>query len=451
VSTIVRVPVLDEIRRWDVKHLLGRPWLRPGDELHRFGEIAKARREKNPGGLRYGSIHFDGSVSLRDESTEIAGETWVARPGDIVYSKIDARNGAIAVMPPGLSAAFTNEFPIFDVASAGALMPAFTALLLRTRCFRSQVEALAVGHSGRKRVPPEVFAELRVPVPDEADQLRVVAEVARALHNAESVRSASEKLVSQAAATLLDELGVEYVRLSTPPLAFAVSLSELPRWSTRKGVEVFQGVTQEIAASFPVKRLGSAAQLRRGISKSPENRPADHATPYIRVANIQPGFLDLSDVQQLDVPPDKLDAATLRAGDVLVCRNNSLELVGKAAPWSEEIANCVFDDHVYCVRPNPAKLDSEYLGAYLQTDIARAWFMSEAQITTNLAGIAGRAVTELPIPMPDLVEQQRLGREFAETCEQAAALYAAALRQVDGAVATAEWEIVTGLPIPAKT
>jgi type I restriction enzyme S subunit len=58
--------------------------------------------------IRLVTLHFDGEMELRREN---AGETFkgrlfVADPGDVIYSKIDVRNGAIGIIPeetgPGL-------------------------------------------------------------------------------------------------------------------------------------------------------------------------------------------------------------------------------------------------------------------------------------------------------------------------------------------------------------
>jgi type I restriction enzyme S subunit len=424
VTALARVAPFSTLGRWDAKPVFSS---RQTDAaLVRFGAVASRRREPNDGGLRYGSIHFDGSMTLRPAATELSGKTWVARTGDIVFSRIDARNGAIGVVPDEIEKlAFTSEFVIYAV-DTPQLTRAFAKLLLRTPTIRAHLDALAVGHSGRKRLFPEAFEALAIPVLDGAEQRRIAEKHRAVMEEAATLRAKAQPLVAAATGRLLRELGIDYVRQPHPPLAFSVAFHALPRWSPRKGAEVAQGLTRVLAAAYPVVRLGDVAALRRGISKSPRNRPGRHATPYIRVANVQPGVVDLSDVQRLDVDPDRLDTARLLEGDVLVCRNNSLEWVGKAALWTGEIDPCVHDDHVFGLRCDRSRIEPEFLNAYLQTDFARAWFISEAQLTTNLAGIAGSAVTELPIPLPSLARQRSLGRLYREARETAAALRAEA-------------------------
>ena len=47
------------------------------------------------------TIHFDGSVEPRESGSveEFKGKLYLAEPGDVIYSKIDVRNGAIGLVP----------------------------------------------------------------------------------------------------------------------------------------------------------------------------------------------------------------------------------------------------------------------------------------------------------------------------------------------------------------
>lgn len=423
-TATVRTIRFSALGRWDAKAAFASGSEAPG--VVRLGEVAMRRREPNAGGLRYGSIHFDGSITLRDAAIRLAGKTWVGRRGDLVFSKIDARNGAIGVVPDNVGdLAFSNEFVVYEI-DTKLLTREFAALLMRTRTVLARLDALAVGHSGRKRLSPAAFEALPIPSFTLPEQRRIAAEHQALRAKAAEHRAEAASLVPAAARSVLRELGVDYVRVARPQVAFAIPFASMRGWTPRKGAEVVQGLDANLRAAYPVAKLDGVADLQRGISKSPRNRPATHATPYIRVANIQPGVVDLTDIQHIDIPPRRLDAVRLVEGDVLVCRNNSLEWVGKAALWNGDIDPCAHDDHVFVVRCNRSRLLPEFLNAYLQTDFARAWFISEAQITTNLAGISGTAVTGLPIPVPPRPLQQALGERYGEAQQKAAALLAEA-------------------------
>ena len=96
-------------------------------------------------------------------------------PGDIVFSKIDARNGAIGILPSDISkAVVTPEFPVF-IPYPDRLEGEFVKLILRTGSFLDALRSKASGTSGRKRITPEAFLDLRIPLPSLAEQQSIVA------------------------------------------------------------------------------------------------------------------------------------------------------------------------------------------------------------------------------------------------------------------------------------
>lgn len=390
------------LRRWDIQHIATAGWLRPAHELRPFGTVAARRQRAAPHGTPLGSIHFDGRISVR-ATTELKGRTFVALPGDLVFSKIDIRNGAIGVVPvaPG-ALAFSAEYPIYDLVATGELLPAFARLLCRTRTFRAQVGALVSGHSGRKRVTPEQFESIHVPVPPLEEQRAVVTFHEAAQARVDALRHRAPTHLDEALAEVARRLGLAAARMRAPRHPFVARASWLARWSVGDAAALAHPAPITNVGPYPAVPLGAdgLARLLRGVSKAPTNRPGEHARPYLRVANVQVGGLDLRDVRTINVPDADLDRLLLHRGDVLICRNNSLDLVGKAALWQGEIAGCTHDDHVFRLHVDQDRLDPEYVLAVLSTRFARDWFRSRAQITTNLAGIPGSAVTDLPIPLP---------------------------------------------------
>src|SRR4051812_45788118 len=87
------------LARWDVKHLSGASWSpEVTGTLKAIGSVAVERSERSPAGVPLGSISFDGVISPRSESRSAKGKLFVARPGDLVFSRIDIRNGAVGVL-----------------------------------------------------------------------------------------------------------------------------------------------------------------------------------------------------------------------------------------------------------------------------------------------------------------------------------------------------------------
>jgi type I restriction enzyme S subunit len=88
------------------------------------------------------SIHFDGSISKRVLS---AGREYTlpmlrVRPGDVVLSKIDLKNGAVGVRPDDWpSAAVTTRFAVYEP-DKRKVLPEFFRLLVQSPRFKAWLD-----------------------------------------------------------------------------------------------------------------------------------------------------------------------------------------------------------------------------------------------------------------------------------------------------------------------
>ena len=108
--------------------------------------------------------------------SEIASqERNVARTGDFVVSKIDARNGAYGFIPPELDGAVvTNDFPLFAVVEE-RIQPRWMYWVCRSKFFVDLCRLASEGTTNRVRLKESKFAQMRIPLPPLAEQQRIVA------------------------------------------------------------------------------------------------------------------------------------------------------------------------------------------------------------------------------------------------------------------------------------
>jgi type I restriction enzyme S subunit len=428
------------IARWDVKSHSIPSWEQSVIHILRpVGELAMRRIEPATSEVPLGSIDFAGHITLRNAKRTSKGSTFRARAGDVVFSRIDVRNGAIGVLgDEGQDLAFSSEYPIYDLSGPALVRPAYMRLLCRTTVFRAQINAQVIGHSGRKRLPAEEFEKLMLPVPGLAEQDAILEELSARNREARDLRNEALPLITQAGADMLERLGVRVPDFATIRGPFDVQRSKIVRWSVRKGMAAKQGAVQEITSDGALHPLGEKglSEVAYGVTKSPGNRPGANARPYLRVANVQDGFLDLNVMKQIDVAPQNAKQYELETGDLLLCEGNSRELVGRPAIWNGEIEGCVHQNHVLRVRVNRDRLLPEFVFAYMHGPVGRWYFDDCAKQTTNLATINSSDVKALPIPVPDLSEQERLAAIVQEARSRADSLRNQANRLE---VATAEW------------
>jgi len=163
------------------------------------------------------------------------GKLFLAETGDVLYSKIDVRNGAIGVVPPSMPRiAVSSEYPVYRIRPDVAL-PQYVKLLFRTSAFRRQINSLISGASGRKRVQPSDLEKIEAPLPDLPLQREIVNHWEKAQQGAEAAR---DKL-SEPVRSLHEQLIEVYHRTCSQDVinsqCFVVDFKDLAAWDVKSG------------------------------------------------------------------------------------------------------------------------------------------------------------------------------------------------------------------------
>jgi type I restriction enzyme, S subunit len=165
----------------------------------------------------------------------------------------------------------------------------------------------------------------------------------------------------------------------------------------------------------PLVRLGYVCRLQNGLTvDGARDVTGDVVTrPYLRVANVQAGYISLEEIKYITLPRSLAYRSMLRRGDVLMTEGGDLDKLGRGTVWHGELSNCLHQNHVFAIRPNRSKLDGDYLALMTQTVHGRCYFESTGVKTTNLASTNSSKILSFPIPLPSVTRQQLLVRQVA--------------------------------------
>lgn len=172
------------------------------------------------------------------------------------------------------------------------------------------------------------------------------------------------------------------------------------------------------AGDFPpgwtLVRLMEVAGVRGGVAKNANVAITDPVeVAYLRVANVQDGYLDLADISKIKVSKTDLKRYSLMPGDVLMNEGGDLDKLGRGALWRGEIKPCVHQNHVFAVRCKP-QLQGEYLNVWTASANARRFFLLAGKQTTNLASISKSSLGEMPVALPPLEEQHAIATALSD-------------------------------------
>jgi len=164
-----------------------------------------------------------------------------------------------------------------------------------------------------------------------------------------------------------------------------------------------------IPDSWTWTTLGDVAHVVGGVTKDTKKQsdPGFPEVPYLRVANVQRGYLDLREVTHIRVPEATLSKLRLLPGDVLLNEGGDRDKLGRGWVWEGQIANCIHQNHVYRARLAPEIVRPRFLAWYINYP-ARHWFDEHATQSVNLASISLSRIRQLPVPLPPLSEQDRI-------------------------------------------
>ena len=92
----------------------------------------------------------------------------------------------------------------------------------------------------------------------------------------------------------------------------------------------------DLPQEWKIAALESVAEVRTGVAKSVERSRRDPVRrPYLRVANVQDGYLKLDEVKEIEVERKHVVRYTLKAGDVLLTEGGDFDKLGRGAVWRE--------------------------------------------------------------------------------------------------------------------
>ena len=159
--------------------------------------------------------------------------------------------------------------------------------------------------------------------------------------------------------------------------------------------------------------LKEIAEISSGITKG--RKLEEYGTvklPYLRVANVQNGFLDLSEVKEIELKKTEMERFLLRYDDVLYTEGGDRDKLGRGTVWKNEIPNCVHQNHVFKARVNKEIANPEYVALWSMSTPARNYFYEKGKQSVNLASINKTVLSNLEIPILSLNEQVKVVEEI---------------------------------------
>lgn len=205
---------------------------------------------------------------------------------------------------------------------------------------------------------------------------------------------------------------------SDEPATGILELADVRRteWEQDKRIRKQKGVAPLAAGLVPFPaphgwtwcRIDDAFYVSGGLQKSGKRRPVKNSFPYLRVANVQRGRLELDELAEFELFDGELEKLRLEAGDLLVVEGNgSRSEIGRCARWAGEVENCVHQNHLIRCRPLQPEIE-EFVLLFLNSPTGTETMASLAVTTSGLYNLSVGKIRAIPIPLPPIAEQRRI-------------------------------------------
>lgn len=306
--------------------------------------------------------------------------------------------------------------------------------LFKSQSFISKMNNLTVGIREGKNIQYVDFANSQIPVPPLAEQERIAvflnAECAEIDAVLEKTRASIE----------------EYKKLKQAIITQAVTKGiRGDRPMKDSGIEWIG----DIPAEWRKTQLRHCAAIKSGITLGKKYEKTDSLVerPYLRVANVQDGYVDLSVLTTIEVTQDEDLKYRLRAGDVLMTEGGDRDKLGRGCVWHGEIEPCLHQNHIFAVQTSKDTLLPEFLEYLTVSDVGRSYFDVTAIKTTNLACTSSSKVLAFTIPLPSVEEQAEIVEALNTKCAGIDALVAKKqqyLTEIENYKKSLIYEYVTG-------
>jgi type I restriction enzyme, S subunit len=356
-----------------------------------------------------GLIDQGSKFKKRVASADTSSYRVVERDQLVVGFPID--EGVLSIQDLYDEAIVSPAYDVWTIKEKRRIIPSYLERFLRSPYALQFYSAKLRGTTARRRtLPDDIFLGLSVPLPSCQEQRRIVA-----------IIDAAEALRAKRRAVLM--------HINTLTHAMFVDIFGDPETNPKE---------------WRMSHLRDVADVQGGLQVSAARKFLNREVPYLRVANVFRGYLDLREIKMLRATDAEIARTTLVANDLLIVEGHgNAQEIGRAALWDGSITPCVHQNHLIRARFDEKKLVPIVGREYLNSQGGRRHLIRAGKTTSGLNTISVSEVRAVPIPLFPL----RLQREFAcrvLTVEKLKGTHRASLAEMDALFASLQHRAFAG-------
>ncbi|HHK0137239.1 TPA: restriction endonuclease subunit S [Pseudomonas aeruginosa] len=344
--------------------------------VYKVGDVSRSVTQNN-GKLQSANNYVSNEIAelLKGQIFE-AGSTLFAKIGEAL--KLNRRG---FVIKPGLA-----DNNVMGYKSQQGINDRFIYYFLRTQDFAEYSRSTTVPSIRKGDIE-----EIKIGLPPTAEQTRIAQKLDELLAQVDTLKAR------------IDAIPALLKRFRQSVLAAAVSGRLTEDWRV-----------QHSLAEWRVSTFGDEGAVSGGLTKNAKRSELTLEKPYLRVANVHANKLSLGDITHIGLTDKEFEKTRLIAGDILIVEGNgSLEHIGRAAIWNDEIPDCCHQNHLIRWRPIDG-MQPKFALYQLLSPQGRKQLVEVAKSTTGLHTLSITKVSALALPVPEEDEQIEIVRRVEQ-------------------------------------
>lgn len=297
----------------------------------------------------------DGKIHFRDEKST-GMDLYKAEKGDLVTSKINVHQGAVAIAPIDLVC--STHYQVYSI-NTNDVLPEYLNIVLRSHKFLEQINELK--NKGIKNEQGAQFLQsLNIPLPDIDQQKEIVKRI-----------NSHIDLVN----------GIEKV---------------VKNWKIN---------ISEFIDNAQLKPISSAVlETRNGWS------PVCEGTKYpvLTLSCLKNGTIDYREVKYTDNERDDIDKFIVKEGDFFYSRGNTKELVALSAIAPKPSTDIIFPDLLTRVKFDENKILPQYAVILFNSELGREYFGNvDLGASPSMVKVSQDYMKNFKVPYFNEIDKQR--------------------------------------------
>jgi len=287
-----------------------------------------------------------------------------------------------------------------------------------------------VANTAKQTITVPQIKDLLIPLPPISIQNRIIQFMDSIYSKKKLKEFEARRLLDSLDDYVLDTLGIKIPELKDR-MAFVVNSNEIQ--NNRIGAYYYQPKFEEIEKAI-TKGYFEVQELNKFITRiyygaSVKNQYIEKGIPFLRIQNLKPRRIDLSNVVKLpETMKKELGNAFVREGDFLISRSGT---VGVVSVVPKEADGYAFGSFMikFCLNN---KINADYISIWLNSKVAKM-FTEREKIGAIQGNITIETIKNFKIPLPPIDIQNKIAEEVKSRMHKAEQLQKEAKEELEEA------------------